>query len=184
MRPRRLPPHPPAVGIPIARAARAYTHKPRRLATHLLVAATVLCHGSACTTNPTAPLNEVASAQFGLFFGGQVQQRRELPKPLNQNQSDQGLRLEFRRRLTTPTQVTWHLDHPTARSGPRGPCNAPRAIRTTSVLVPAGSDRFEQAIPLEAEDPPGTYNLRVLVGDELALDRSFRVVPSRMEDGE
>ena len=151
---------------------------------HLFIIGVLAWAGYACNRHPVAPPSEVTSAQFGLFFGGQVQQRLELPKPLSHNQSSQGVRLEFRRRLPSPTQVTWYLDHPTARNGPRGPCNAPRAIRSTSVMVPAGSDRFEQALTFEPTDPPGTYNVRVLVGDELVLDRSFRIVPSRLEDGD
>lgn len=156
---------------------------PWRATRHLLLGG-VLAWGYACNRHPEGPHSEVVSAQFGLFFGGQVQQRLELSKPLSHNQSGQGVRLEFRRPLPSATRVTWHLDHPTARNGPRGPCNAPRAIRSTSVVVKAGSDRFEQALTFEPTDPPGTYNVRVLVGDELVLDRSFRVVPSRLEDGD
>jgi hypothetical protein len=151
---------------------------------HLLFAGLLVSSSCACDGNPALPPSEVTSAQFGLFFGGQVQQRLELPKPLSHSQSGQGVRLEFRRRLSQPTQVTWHLNHPTARNGPRGPCNAPRATRSASFMVPAGSDRFEQALAFEPTDPPGTYSLRVLVGDELVLDRSFRLVQSRLEDGE
>ncbi|HMA97382.1 MAG TPA: hypothetical protein VKP30_32070, partial [Polyangiaceae bacterium] len=95
-------------------------------------------------------------------------------------QNTQGLRVEFRRPLRNATPLTWQLDYPSARSGPRGPCSASRKLRTETATVPAGAERFEQLLNLDPTSAPGTYNLRVMVANEVALDRSFRVVRQRL----
>lgn len=134
----------------------------------------------ACNSGETRARSMVKAAYFGVFFGGQIQQRLEIPLSPDPSQNTQGLRLEFRSPLPQATQVTWDLDYPTARSGPRGPGNAPRSTRTETATVPAGADRFEQLLRLDPASLPGTYNLRVILGEELALDRSFRVVRQRL----
>lgn len=134
----------------------------------------------ACNSFAPPESSLVSSAQFGVFFGGQVQQRVEIPISPDPSQNAQGLRIEFRRPLRNATQLTWDLDFPTERSGPRGPCSAPRKLRTETATVPIGAERFEQLLNLDPTSAPGTYNLRVMVGDEVTLDRSFRVVRQRL----
>lgn len=137
-----------------------------------------------CNDSVRALPSEVASARFGLFFGGQVQERLELTKPLSQDQSSQGLRLEFRHPLPNPEVITWYLDLPTVRTGPRGPGSAARTVRSSNVNVRAGSERFELPLPIEPADPPGTYDFRVLLGNDLVLDRCFRLVAPHLEDND
>jgi len=135
----------------------------------------------ACNSFAHPEGSNVRFAQFGVFFGGQVQQRLEIPISPDPSQNTQGLRVEFRRPLPSAAQITWDWDYPTARSGPRGPCSAPRKQRTETATVPAGADRFEQLLNLDPTSVPGTYNLRVMLGEEVALDRSFRVVRQRLK---
>lgn len=135
---------------------------------------------SACNSGETRASSMVKAAHFGVFFGGQVQQRLEIPLSPDPTQNTQGIRLEFRSPLPQATQITWDLDYPNARNGPRGPGSAPRSTRTETATVPAGADRFEQLLTLDPASMPGTYNLRVTLGEELALDRCFRVVRQRL----
>lgn len=129
-----------------------------------------------CNSAETPPPSKVISAQLGLFFGGQIQQRIELPLELDSTRQTQGFRLQFARPLLRPAEVEWTLNFPTARTGVRGPSNSPRAERTERLTVPAGADRFEQLLTFRTTDVPGTYNLRVFVDEELVLDRPFRLV--------
>jgi hypothetical protein len=121
------------------------------------------------------------SAQFGLFFGGQIQQRLEIPFELDSTRQTQGFRLVFERPMPKPTIVQWSLDYPTARTGPRGPSNAPRAERTERATLPQGAEQFEQMLALRPTDPFGTYNIRVRLDDEIVLDRPFRLSPKQLD---
>jgi hypothetical protein len=132
-----------------------------------------------CKSNVASSEGMVVSAQFGLFFGGQIQQRIELPYELDSTRQTQGFRLTFREPAKRPIPIEWTLNYPKAPTGPRGPGNAPRAERTERVTLPAGADRFEQLLTLQPTDAPGTYNLRILVDGEVAMDRPFLLVTKR-----
>jgi hypothetical protein len=133
--------------------------------------------------NPLAGSNSnLAVAQFGMFFGGQIQQRVELPFEFDSTRQTQGFRLLFERPLAKKTVVEWTLDYPTARTGPRGPSNAPRAQRSERAILPKGADRFEQLLTLRPTDVPGTFNIRVSVDDTVVLDRPFRLMPRQVDN--
>jgi hypothetical protein len=116
-------------------------------------------------------------AQFGVFFGTQLQQRKEVPFSPGNLKQQQGFRIEFERKLTHAVPVEWEIDYPTKRSGPRGPGNAPRATRKGRAELPLGVDQFEQKIELLPTDSLGTWNIRVRVDGAVVLDRPFLVVP-------
>lgn len=115
-------------------------------------------------------------AQFGLFFGGQIQQRTDIPLEFDSTRQTIGFRILFPEPLSRSTDVEWILDYPKARSGRRGRSNAPRAERTERTTLLEGMDRFEQVVQLRSTDLPGTYNIRVLVGSQIVLDRPFRML--------
>jgi hypothetical protein len=126
--------------------------------------------GSACAKK--AERSTVARAQFGIFYGGQVQERRELPLELDRNKQRQGFHLEFRPALPRATEVSWQLDmpSPTRKAGA-----GMRVTQLGRALVREGSTSFDQTLEFRSSDVPGTWNIRVLVGDELAIDRPFLV---------
>jgi hypothetical protein len=130
---------------------------------------------------PLEPSESCVSAQFGLFFGGQIQQRIEIPFELDSTRQTQGFRLVFDRPIPRPTTVEWSLNYPTLRSGHRGPSNAPRAERTDRATLPQGADRFEQMLTLRPTDVFGTYDIRVQLDDDIVLDRSFRLSPKQLD---
>jgi hypothetical protein len=150
---------------------------------HSLLRVLVWClalGSSDCKSRVAPAESKVVSAQFGLFFGGQIQQRLELPFELDSTRQTQGFHLKFREPVRQPTQIEWTLDYPTARTGPRGPSNAPRAERTERATLPVGADRFEQSLTLQPTDLPGTYNLRICVDEEIVMDRPFLLVNKRL----
>ncbi|MGC4066542.1 MAG: hypothetical protein QM784_18285 [Polyangiaceae bacterium] len=137
---------------------------------------TTSCFTPESRSEMTAP-----RAEFGVFFGSQIQQRSELLLQLDESRQRQGFRLEYPRAVSRPLAITWEIDYPMRRTGSHGPGNAPRGIRTGSATMPVGSDRFEQTVALLPTDSPGTWNLRVKADGVVVLDRPFRVVTTTFE---
>lgn len=102
--------------------------------------------------------------ELGVFFGGQVQERREIPFTLDRTRQTQGFRLKFREPLRAPLEVRWEVDRP----GPRG---RGRAVELGDARVRASAESFDQEIAFRPGDPLGTWNIRVFAGNELVLDR-------------
>jgi hypothetical protein len=115
-------------------------------------------------------------AEFGVFFGSQIQQRTDLLLQLDESKQRQGFRLEYSKAVPRALSITWEIDYPLRRTGPHGPGNAPRGLRSGSATMPAGSERFEQTVALLPTDVPGTWNLQVKADGAVVLDRPFRVV--------
>ena len=112
----------------------------------------------------------VASAEFGIFFGGQVQERDELPFNLDRARQSQGFRLQFHAPLAEPLPVAWELDMPGAGRRREG-----RVTKTGQAAARAGLSRLDQELPFEPGDPLGTWNVRVLVDGAPVIDRPFVV---------
>jgi hypothetical protein len=129
-----------------------------------------------CGQQEQKPLLE--HAELGVFFGGEIQERSELALILDRAVQAQGFRLRFSEPLTEPLTVRWEIDMPGAgrrvrdTSGRRG---YGRLTRVAEAEARTGLRLFEQEIRFVPEDSPGTWNVRVRVGDQLALDRSVWV---------
>jgi hypothetical protein len=132
---------------------------------------------SACAeANPST--GPVASAEFGIFFGGQIQERDEIPFCLDRGKQRQVLRIDFRRPLAAKARVSWELDMPAAERqardlrGRRGPA---RVVKSGQTEARAGQDRLEIELPFSPGDALGTWNLRAWVADQVVVDRPFLV---------
>ncbi len=129
------------------------------------------------------PKGLIESAELGVFFGGEVQERDELPLMLDRAKQTQGFRIRFSQPLTHPVSVKWEIDMPGKgrrvrdTSGRRG---YGRLVRLSEARARAGLSVFDQEIRFVPQDSPGTWNVRVRVDEVLALDRSIWVYsPSR-----
>lgn len=122
----------------------------------------------ACEASP-ARGELVQQARLGVFFGGQIQQREELARVLDESQS-QGFRIVFREPLRESKRVRWEIALP-ARSG------APEVAvsKLGEVTVPIGQREIDQVLRFEPGDPLGVWNIRVLVDDVLSIDRAWLV---------
>lgn len=123
-----------------------------------------------CDTVPSSQ-QVVREAQLGVFFGGQIQQREELARALDGSQS-QGFRLVFAERLTKSHRISWEIEMP---AGSRGAAKQVQVTKLGEVTVPVGQSRIDQAFSFEPGDPLGVWNVRVLVDDELVIDRAWLV---------
>jgi hypothetical protein len=129
----------------------------------------------ACTQNPHAALRE-ANARFGVLFGGQLQERNEIPFVLDPMKQSLALQLDFQTPLKAAATAHWELSKPGPRRGAYQ-LSSPED-RTTEfgdeVLNP-GQQRLEKRLTLKPGDNLGLWNIRVSVGDHVLLDRPFTV---------
>ena len=115
------------------------------------------------------------TAEFGVFYGGQLQRRREVPFTLNRTRQSQGFRLSFTRPLNTEARLAWELSVPegSRESTPTTP--KARTTRLGEELLRPGTARFEKRLDFEPGDGLGLYNIRVTLNNRLLLDRAFQV---------
>lgn len=120
-------------------------------------------------------------AQFGVFFGGQVQERSELPFELDRARQVQGFRIELDPPPAQALEVRWELSLPSSKlavddQGRKAPA---RRTRSGQVAMRPGEPRLEQTLPFASDDPLGLWNIRVLVGERVVIDRPFLVYDAR-----
>jgi len=148
----------------------------RQFAALVVVAATWLL-GLGCEKRTPNP-GLVAEAKFGVWFGGQIQEREEIPFELDQGKLRLGMRLDFARPLPREMVVRWELDMPGSSRRVRdrkGRIGKGRLVRIAEATVPAGRERFDQLVPFEPGDPLGTWNIRVTFDEHVVIDRAFLV---------
>jgi hypothetical protein len=67
-----------------------------------------------------SPKGVVKEAEFGVFFGGQVQELKEIPKQLDAGRQRHGFRLSFAAPLEQDVLVVWEVSlPPPEKGGPR-----------------------------------------------------------------
>lgn len=138
---------------------------------------------SACHPAPSAdPFpGPVRSAEFGVFYGGQVQERDRIPRVFDRAKQSHGFRLEFDGPLAQDVRVAWQLDMPGTTKGVRdlkGQRGRGRLVKLDEASIPKGRDRFDQVFGFEPGAPLGMWNIRVTVEDGVVIDRAFEVVPA------
>jgi hypothetical protein len=143
------------------------------LVTALAVVATL----SGCKRPAQPTSSRIKRAQFGIFFGEQVQEREQIPFELDRTRQMQGIRIDFTEPLSRPLKVTWEINRPLSRrthAGSKPGTKAPggdRVVELGEAEANAGQTRFDQLLPFKPGDPLGIWNLRVVVDQEVAIDR-------------
>ena len=149
----------------------------RRAAISCLIAAAL---ASAC--DRSRDHDSGGSAKFGVFFGGQVEERRDIPFEVDPSKQTQGFRIDFGTPLAKDAEVAWTIDMPA--SGPKAkaartkgapPVEAHRRSITGKATIRAGLSKFDQITPFEPGDPLGLWNARVIVAGKVLIDRPFEV---------
>jgi hypothetical protein len=117
-------------------------------------------------------------AEFGIFYGGQVQERQQLPLEIDGTRQAQGFRLRMESPPERALEVRWELGMPgTGRRVPdsRGQRARPRKVQLGQARWRPGEAVFEQVLPFAPGDPLGLWNIRVLLGSNVVLERPFFV---------
>jgi hypothetical protein len=117
------------------------------------------------------PPELVARASFGIFFGGQVQEREEIPFELDRSKQMQGFRIDFSDPLVKEVKIGWEIDRP-AKGLRTGKRNDPeRIVELGEAVARTGLSRFDQMIPFKPGDALGSWKVQVRAGDKLVIDR-------------
>jgi hypothetical protein len=121
-----------------------------------------------------------ATAQFGVFFGGQLQRREELPFVLDASKQRQGFRVEMNEPLRAPTALEWELSRPARRAGNQAFAEpVGRVTELGKAELQSGQRRFEHDVVFKPGDPLGLWNIRVVLQGRVLLDRPFTVYDSQ-----
>jgi hypothetical protein len=113
------------------------------------------------------------TAHFGVLFGGQIQDREEIPLVLDRSRLSLVARIEWAEPPETAERVHWELARP---------ANPKDAAAGSIVAYGDAHGRPGEAtldIPLSFKpgDKPGAWRVRVDVEGRRVLERPFRVVP-------
>ena len=137
--------------------------------TWLLLAALA---ASACRGAPRA---EPVHARFGVFFGGQVQEREEIPLIVDRARQSIGIRHEFENPPAAPERVSWELEKPRAsKSG----ASLGTVVDYGEARTRAGEPVLDVPLAFRDGDRPGAWRVRVALEGKNVLDRPFKVIPA------
>jgi hypothetical protein len=135
-----------------------------------LSAALLLVATLGCQARHEQPL--VAQAQFGVYYGGQVQQRDEIPLVLDRARQTQGFHLEFREPLPRNAAIHWEYEAP----GPaRKRGGSARVTHVGDAVARQGRTSFDQPLEFRPGDAAGKWLVRVSVDGVNVISRSFEV---------
>jgi hypothetical protein len=117
-----------------------------------------------------APRKLVHEGEFGVFFGGQVQELKELKKELDPGRQRHGFRLTFVGPLARDVPVVWEISLPApAKGGPR-----PALVGQATAKV--GQAVLDVPLAFRAQDPLGEWHAKVTADGQVVIDRDFTVV--------
>jgi hypothetical protein len=112
----------------------------------------------------------VERAEFGVFFGGQVQKLREIPKELDPARQRHGFRLTFGAPLSQRIDVKWEISLPVPEKG------GPRPAIVGQSSVPPGQTGLDVPLTFRPSDPLGAWHAKVTAAGDVVLDWDFVVV--------
>jgi len=120
-----------------------------------------------CDAKPNGVVKE---AEFGVFFGGQVQELKELPKQLDATRQRHGFRLTFAAPLARDIPVTWEISLPPTDK------SAPRPALIGQATAKAGQSVLDVPLAFRPADPLGSWHAKVSADGVVVIDRDFTVV--------
>lgn len=121
-----------------------------------------------------APKGVVKEAEFGVFFGGQVQELQELPKQLDPTRQRHGFRLTFAAPLERELAVGWEVSLPATDK------SAPPPALVGQATAKVGQTVLDVPLSFRASDPLGKWHAKVTADGVVVIDRDFSVVaPSK-----
>jgi len=117
------------------------------------------------------PGSSVQEAEFGVFFGGQVQELKEIVKDLDPERQRVGFRLTFRGALVRALPIEWELALPALEKG------GPRPARVGQLSAAPGATVLDIPLSFRPGDPFGSWHAKLKVDRDVVVDRDFTLVP-------
>ena len=127
---------------------------------------------AACHRAPEPPS---VSAHFGVFFGGQLQEREAVPLIVDRARQSMGVRLEFATPPPTEQRVTWEVEKPTP--GKKGN-DTTRLVAYGEARTRIGEAVLDVPLAFQPGDRPGPWRIRVALDGQRLLERAFAVTPA------
>jgi hypothetical protein len=125
----------------------------------------------AACQRPSAPEVE---AHFGVFFGGQLQEREKIPLIVDGARQTIGIRLEFKSPPSQPQGLRWELEKPApGKSNESG-----RIVAYGDAKTRVGATVLDLPLAFQSNDRPGPWRVRVSLDGRRILDRPFTVTPA------
>jgi hypothetical protein len=118
-------------------------------------------------------------AAFGVFFGGQIQDRKELPFELDPAKQEQGIRLDFRAPLTRGVPIAWEIARPASAKAAKSDAGVEQIVEVGSATARVGESRLDVPISLRQGQVLGTWHVRVKVEARVVIDRDVLVFDPR-----
>lgn len=154
----------------------------------------LLVFACGCDTKPSTdePLG-LKRAQFGVFYGPEIQELGEIPLETDAPGKGMVIRLTFRAPPDPPRKVRWELERPRkpqpspasdagakALPSPERDAGAglalDRIVQFGEVSTRAGETTLDIPLAFRPGDPLGDWSIRVTLDDQPILNRPFRVV--------
>jgi hypothetical protein len=123
---------------------------------------------ASCQNAEEAP-STLKSAELGVFYGGEIQERRKVSMPKDRQRPTLGFRLTMTEPLRAELPVHWEIDLP-------GPADR-RVQSVGDARVPAGQARFDQVLAVPEGAALGLWNVRVTTGERIVIDRALVLEP-------
>jgi hypothetical protein len=125
--------------------------------------------GPGCRKDETAP---PLRAEFGVFFGGQVQERDELELTRGSARNVHGIRVDFREAPSRALEVTWEITKP----DPSSKSGTGTLVEYGKVSSRPGETRLDIPLAWKPSDRTGNWHVKASVEGAVVIDRDFRVV--------
>jgi hypothetical protein len=138
----------------------------------------------------STPNEPQVSAEFGVYFGGQIQQRRDIPFELDGTKQTHGFRVTFADPPAEAHEIAWQVSPPRFSKPPSkkpsaaagAPSDEPSREVSGSALLQAGQRQLAQAWTFKPGDPLGVWNIRVTLDRRVLIDRPFLVYDTRARE--
>jgi hypothetical protein len=134
----------------------------------------LLAFGLCCVGCPQKRADpELERIEFGVLYGGDIQDRAVIPLELAPARQELALRVTFRAPLSRERVVSWELERPAPQKSADG--GALFAAELGEIRARIGEQRAEAKLAFRRGDSPGTWRLHVRIDGHPALERTFTV---------
>jgi hypothetical protein len=121
----------------------------------------------------------VERAAFGVFFGGQIQDRKELPFELDPAKQSCGIRVDFREPLSRSVKLSWEIARPLSAKASKSDAGSDHVTEVGEVAARVGELRLDVPVLLRQGQVLGSWHVRVKVDERAVIDRDVLVFDPR-----